>query len=56
VFPIPGFVLRALFGELADEVLLAGARVLPRRLKEQGFRFEHPHLEEALRFELGRGP
>lgn len=56
VFPIPGFVLRALFGELADEVLLAGARVLPRRLKEQGFRFEHPDLEEALRFELGRGP
>jgi len=56
VFPIPSFLLRALFGALADEALLAGARVLPRRLQEEGFRFEHPDIEEALRFELGRGP
>jgi len=52
VFPIPAFVLRALFGELADEVLLAGMKVLPRRLEEAGFPFEHRELEEALRFEL----
>ena len=53
ILPLPAFALRVLFGELADEALLAGARVLPRRLEEEGFRFEHPELEEALRFELG---
>lgn len=52
--PLPAFVLRALFGELADGALLASQRVLPRRLTEAGFRFVHPTLEDALRFTLGR--
>jgi uncharacterized protein len=46
--PMPGFVARTLFGEAADELLLASARVLPTRLRETGFQFEHPDLESAL--------
>lgn len=51
---VPAFALRAMFGEMADEMLLAGQRVLPRRLEASDFRFRLPDLEAALRFELGR--
>ncbi|MBN2130599.1 MAG: TIGR01777 family oxidoreductase [Sedimentisphaerales bacterium] len=46
---VPGFVVRRLFGEMADEVLLASQRVLPGRLVEAGFQFRHPTVENALR-------
>lgn len=46
---VPAFLLRALPGRMADEVLLGGARVVPRRLEESGFRFAYPELEAALR-------
>jgi hypothetical protein len=52
--PLPAFVLRTLFGELADGALLASQRVMPSRLTAAGFRFLHPMLEDALRFTLGR--
>jgi uncharacterized protein (TIGR01777 family) len=51
---VPGFALKAMFGEMAEVMLLAGQRVLPRRLLESGFAFRHAALEQALRFELGR--
>jgi NAD dependent epimerase/dehydratase family enzyme len=51
---MPGFVTRMLFGEAADALLLASARVLPTRLRETGFQFEHPDLELALRELLER--
>jgi uncharacterized protein (TIGR01777 family) len=47
-FPAPRWGLRWLFGEMADEILLSGARVVPQRLQELGFEFEHPTLREAL--------
>jgi len=43
-----------MFGEMADELLLASARVKPERLKQTGFVFGHPTLEKALRHVLGR--
>lgn len=46
--PVPAFAMRAAFGELADEALLASARVVPRRLMEDGYRFVHPDLAPAL--------
>ena len=51
--PLPGAVLRVIIGELADAQVLASARVLPRRLEQDGFRFAHPDLEGALRAALG---
>jgi uncharacterized protein len=44
----PGFVLRLALGEFAQEGVLTGQRVLPRRLLDAGHRFVHPTLEEAL--------
>jgi uncharacterized protein len=54
VFPVPAFVLRLLFGEMADEVLLGGQRAMPRRLLAAGFTFEHATLDVALRALLTR--
>jgi NAD dependent epimerase/dehydratase family enzyme len=47
-------VLRLALGEMADELLLASARLVPGRLLETGFRFRDPELEPALRHMLGR--
>lgn len=48
-FPVPAFGLRLLFGEMANEALLASARVLPERLRETAYRFRFPRLEPFLR-------
>lgn len=52
--PLPAFVARAAFGELADALLLASTRVHPRRLTETGFHFAYPTLDRALGHLLGR--
>ena len=54
IAPMPAFAARLAFGKMADEALLSSARVLPRKLQESGFRFDHPDLEVALRHVLGR--
>jgi len=46
--PVPGFALRALFGEMS-EVLLSGQRVVPFAAETSGFRFAWPELGPALR-------
>ena len=52
--PVPSFALELLYGEMARTTILAGQRVLPKKLLRSGFHFAHPTLEEALRFELAR--
>lgn len=54
LLPAPEAALRLALGEMADEMLLASARVMPARLLAEGFTFRQPHLEAALRFALGR--
>lgn len=49
---LPAFGARIAFGEMADALLLASARVLPARLEKSGYKFQFPELEEALRHEL----
>jgi uncharacterized protein (TIGR01777 family) len=51
---LPAFAARLLFGEMADELLLAGARVEPAKLSASGYRFRFPELEGALRHVLGK--
>jgi NAD dependent epimerase/dehydratase family enzyme len=50
---IPALAARVRYGEAADELLLASARVLPTRLLESKFKFDYPTLEETLRHVLG---
>jgi uncharacterized protein len=49
ILPVPGFLLRLFFGELADALLLSSQRVMPEKLLQSGFSFEHPILREALK-------
>jgi uncharacterized protein (TIGR01777 family) len=53
LFPVPAFAIKAMFGEMAEGTILASQRVLPKALEASGFRFAHPSLSSALRFELG---
>ncbi len=52
VFPMPGFAVKTVFGEMGREVLLGSQRVRMER-RVEGFAFLHPELEGAMRAELG---
>jgi uncharacterized protein (TIGR01777 family) len=54
ILPIPGIGARVAFGEMAGPLLLGSTRVVPAKLSQTGYRFEHPKLEGALRAVLGR--
>lgn len=54
ILHMPAFALRLLAGEMANEALLASARVLPEQLAKGGFRFEDAEIEPALRKLLAR--
>lgn len=49
VFPVPAFMLRLLFGEMADAILLSSANVVPEKLRETGYQFKYGELETALK-------
>jgi uncharacterized protein (TIGR01777 family) len=50
LIPAPAFALRLLLGgEMADELLLGGAKVVPRVALETGYDFRFADLEAALR-------
>jgi len=46
---MPELAARLVLGEMANELLLASARVMPNRLSESGYRFLYPTLEPALK-------
>ena len=48
LFPMPAFMARLMFGEMA-EALLSSTRVSAEKLEQSGYRFEFPDLEAALR-------
>lgn len=47
--PLPAFMARLVLGEMADDLLLSSARVVPQVLTDAGFEFRHPDLESCLR-------
>jgi uncharacterized protein len=48
LFPVPAFVLKLIFGEMAKETILASQRALPGVLAAAGFTFEQPTLRDSL--------
>lgn len=53
--PIPAGLLKLAMGEMAEDLLLASTRVLPKQAQSFGYTYRFPRLEEALRYLLGRG-
>lgn len=49
---IPGFLIKLVMGEFAESIV-AGQKVLPKKLEKAGFTFAYPRLEEALQDILG---
>ena len=52
LMPVPGFAVRALYGEMAW-IVATGVRAVPRRLLEEGYEFRRPDLDDALRAAVG---
>ena len=48
VLPMPAFAAKMALGEMATELLLASARIIPSRLTESGYEFRHVDLAETL--------
>lgn len=53
IVPLPAFAARLVLGEMADELLLASARVSPARLEATHYPFRFPTLAASLRHVLG---
>lgn len=49
IFTVPAPVIRLVFGEMGESLLLSGQRAVPMRAVQHGFEFEDPRLEPALR-------
>ena len=56
IFPRPGPAARMVLGQMADGLILASARVVPRKLEEAGFKFSHSQLDDALQHVLANKP
>jgi uncharacterized protein (TIGR01777 family) len=52
VLPVPAVALNVLYGEMAV-VVTTGRRAVPARLRELGYEFRRPDLENALRDATG---
>ena len=46
--PLPAFVVRLLFGEMGQALLLEGARVHPKKIQEHGYQFVYPSLKDCF--------
>jgi len=46
--PMPAFVLKLMLGEMAEELLLSGQRVIPKKILDAGYDFQYAELENAL--------
>jgi uncharacterized protein (TIGR01777 family) len=53
LIPLPAGAARLALGEMADELLLASARMKPTQLEKNGYEFRYPQLEGALKHLLG---
>jgi uncharacterized protein (TIGR01777 family) len=49
IFPMPKMVVQLLMGQMGEELLLAGKRVLPRKILDAGYNFQYKKLENALK-------
>ncbi len=48
IFPMPALFVKLLMGQMGEELLLAGKKVLPVKILDAGYKFKYSELEEAL--------
>jgi len=49
IFPLPKFVVKILFGEMGEELLLGSTKAIPKKLNDLGFNFEQEDIEQAFK-------
>lgn len=49
LIPLPEFVVKAIFGNERMVLLTTGAKVMPKRTLETGFKFEYPTIQKATK-------
>ncbi|MBA2304956.1 MAG: TIGR01777 family protein [Acidobacteria bacterium] len=49
LLPAPAFALTAMFGEMADALLLGGQRVIPAQAQSHAYHFRYPEIDIAMR-------
>ncbi|XP_072024417.1 epimerase family protein SDR39U1-like [Amphiura filiformis] len=49
IFPLPGFVVNAMFGPDRGVMLLEGQNVKPKRTLESGYKYRYDDIDEALK-------
>ena len=48
LLPMPALMVKILFGQMGEELLLQGQQVIPRKVQDSGFNFQYPLLPQAL--------
>lgn len=54
ILPVPKFVIKIIFGEMGQELLLSSTRAVPKKLEANGYQFVHSDLEKTLKALLGK--
>lgn len=49
IAPMPAVVVKLLFGQMGDELMIQGQSVIPQKLQRQGYQFKYSDLNAALR-------
>lgn len=49
ILPMPAFVIKLLMGQMGEELLLAGKRILPTKISLSGYVFKFSYLDKALK-------
>jgi uncharacterized protein (TIGR01777 family) len=49
ILPMPEIIVKLLMGQMGEELLLAGKRILPVKVLDTGYEFEYKKLEQALK-------
>lgn len=49
MFSIPKWIIRLVFGEMADELILSDQKILPKKLLGANFKFHHLKIDDALK-------
>jgi hypothetical protein len=48
LFPVPAYVVRTVFGQMGEELLLSSNRAVPKAALASGFQFRYPEIRGAL--------
>ena len=48
IFPMPQIAVKLLMGQMGEELLLAGKKILPKKVSDAGYTFKYKTLEDAL--------